>query len=90
MSERAGRGGGTLHNIACSTWEYSARLSLSLSLPLVLELLRLKTVQLSHNHGVLSSLRLQSGISTGWMMSKAAVMMSLVLLGNLGICVEWN
>ena len=86
MSGREGRGDGTLHNIACTSWEHSARLSLSLSL--VLELLRLKTVQFSHNDGLLPSLRVQSGISTGWMMSKAAVMLSLVLLGNLGICVE--
>ena len=64
-------------------------LSLSLSLSLVLELLRLKTVQFSHNDGLLPSLRVQSGVSTVRMMSESsAVVLSLVLLGNLGICVE--
>ena len=62
---------------------------LSLSLSLVLELLRLKTVQFSHNDGLLPSLRVQSGVSTVRMMSESsAVVLSLVLLGNLGICVE--
>ena len=50
------------------------------------------SVQFSHDDEVLPSLRLQSGISTGRTMSETngAVILVLVLLGNLGICVEWN